>query len=177
MLLHDSGALPDSTRLAISSFSKSRIAAAGIDSQIAEALPLVAEAFRGGPGPFALQAAIAAVHCQAARAEDTDWPQILRLYDLLDQLQPSPIVSLNRAVAVAMVGRTSGGASAHRCAHRNRRSGRVSLAACGAWRTAAANRIWAAAAKSYAVALELVSNSSERRFLERRLREVQAPEA
>ena len=90
-------------RPAISSFSKSRIAAAGINAQIAEALPLVEEALRGGPGPFALQAAIAALHCQAARAEDTDWPQIVRLYDLLERLQPSPIVSLNRAVAVAMV--------------------------------------------------------------------------
>ena len=72
-------------------------------AQIAEALPLVEEALRGGPGPFALQAAIAAVHCQAARAEDTDWPQIVRLYDVLERVQPSPIVSLNRAVAVAMV--------------------------------------------------------------------------
>jgi hypothetical protein len=71
--------------------------------QIVEALPLVEEALRDGPDPVALQAAIAAVHCQAARAEDTDWPQILRLYDLLDRVQPSPIVSLNRAVAVAMV--------------------------------------------------------------------------
>src|SRR5207244_3491834 len=71
--------------------------------QIAEALPLVEEALRGGPGPFALQAAIAALHCDAARAEDTDWPQIVRLYDLLERLQPSPIVSLNRAAAVAMV--------------------------------------------------------------------------
>ena len=71
--------------------------------QIAEALPLVEEAFRAGPGPFALQAGISAVHCQAARAEDTDWPQILRLYDLLERLRPSPIVSLNRAVAVAKV--------------------------------------------------------------------------
>src|SRR5205814_7013627 len=71
--------------------------------QIAEALPLVEEALRGGPGPYALQAAIAAVHCRAARAEDTDWPQIVGLYDLLERLQPSPIVSLNRAVAVAMV--------------------------------------------------------------------------
>ena len=53
--------------------------------QIAEALPLVEEAFRGGPGPFALQAAIAAVHCRAATAEDTDWPQIVRLYDLLER--------------------------------------------------------------------------------------------
>src|SRR4029079_11347025 len=71
-------------------------------AQIAEALPLVAEAFRGGPGPYAVQAAIAALHCQAVRAEDTDWPQIVRLYDLLERLQPSPIVSLNRAVAVAV---------------------------------------------------------------------------
>ncbi len=71
--------------------------------QIAEALPLVEEAFRGSPGPFALQAAIAAQHCQAAQPDDTDWPAILRLYDLLERVQPSPIVSLNRAVAVAMV--------------------------------------------------------------------------
>jgi RNA polymerase sigma-70 factor (ECF subfamily) len=71
--------------------------------QIAEALPLVEEALRGGPGPFALQAAIAALHCQAVRAEETDWPQILRLYDFLERLKPSPIVTLNRAVAVAMV--------------------------------------------------------------------------
>src|SRR5256885_2578461 len=50
--------------------------------QIAEALPLVAEAIRGGgPGPFAVQAAIAALHCRAARAEETDWSQIVRLYD------------------------------------------------------------------------------------------------
>src|SRR6202035_281339 len=70
--------------------------------QIAEALPLVTEALGGRPGPFALQAAIAAVHCQAERAEETDWPQIVRLYDLLERVQPSPIVSLNRAVAVAM---------------------------------------------------------------------------
>src|SRR5438093_954226 len=71
--------------------------------QIAEALPLVEEALRGGPGPFALQAAIAALHCQAARAEDTDWLQIVRLYDVLERVQPSPVVSLNRAVAIAMV--------------------------------------------------------------------------
>ena len=72
-------------------------------AQIAEALPLVEEALREGPGPYALQAAIAALHCQAARAEDTDWPQIVRLYDVLERLQPSPIVALNHAAAVAMV--------------------------------------------------------------------------
>src|SRR5216684_4445895 len=70
--------------------------------QIAEALPLVDEAFRGGHGPFAVQAAIAALHCQAARPEQTDWPQIVRLYDRLERQQPSPVVALNRAAAVAM---------------------------------------------------------------------------
>src|SRR5438128_11093406 len=71
--------------------------------QIAEALPLVGESLRREPGPYALQAGIAAEHCQAASAEETDWPQIVRLYDLLARVQPSPIVSLKRAVAVAIV--------------------------------------------------------------------------
>src|SRR6266404_437690 len=53
--------------------------------QIAEALPLVEEALRGGPGPFAAQAAIAALHCQAAEPGSTDWPQIVRLYDVLER--------------------------------------------------------------------------------------------
>jgi predicted RNA polymerase sigma factor len=54
-------------------------------------------------GPYQLQAAIAAVHSEAARVEDTDWPQILALYQLLDSLSPNPMVTLNRAVALAMV--------------------------------------------------------------------------
>jgi predicted RNA polymerase sigma factor len=54
-------------------------------------------------GPYQLQAAIAAVHAEAATAADSDWPQVLKLYDLLDALAPSPVVTLNRAVAVAMV--------------------------------------------------------------------------
>ena len=54
-------------------------------------------------GVYQLQAAIAAVHAEATTAADTDWPQVLKLYDLLDALAPSPVVSLNRAVAVAMV--------------------------------------------------------------------------
>src|SRR5256714_12363756 len=70
--------------------------------QIDEALPLVKEGLSTMAGPFALQAAIAAAHCRARRAEDTDWHEILRLYDRLERVQPSPVVSLNRAVAVAM---------------------------------------------------------------------------
>lgn len=143
--------------------------------QIAEALPLVEEALRGGPGPYAVQAAIAGLHCRAARAEDTDWPQILSLYDVLEQLQPSPIVSLNRAVAVAMVDgprpalalidRLAGDLDGYHLLH----SARADLLRRLGLR--------AEAAEAYGRALALAGNESERRFLERRLREVQTPEA
>jgi len=139
---------------------------------IAEALPLVAEAFRGGPGPYALQAAIAAQHCQAARPEDTDWPQIVRLYDLLSRAHPSPIVSLNRAVAVSMAeGPERGLVMIDALAASGALDGYHLLHAARAdllRRTGSLGE----AAKSYARALELVSNDSERRFLERRLQEV-----
>jgi RNA polymerase sigma-70 factor, ECF subfamily len=69
---------------------------------IAEGLALVDKALRHGrPGPYQIQAAIAAVHSQAARAEDTGWAEIDRLYSVLEAVQPSPVVTLNRAVAVA----------------------------------------------------------------------------
>ncbi|PYO09943.1 MAG: RNA polymerase subunit sigma-24, partial [Gemmatimonadetes bacterium] len=57
----------------------------------------------GRPGPYQIQAAINAVHTDAASAKETDWQQILALYDQLFSLEPSPIVALNRAVAVAEV--------------------------------------------------------------------------
>jgi RNA polymerase sigma-70 factor (ECF subfamily) len=146
-------------------------------AQIAEALPLVDAALRLGPTPFALQAAIAAAHCQAARAEDTDWPQIVRLYDLLERVQPSPIVSLNRAVAVAMVeGPQAGLALVETIAASSNLDNYHLLHAVRAdmlRRTGSSVE----AAKSYERALALVSNESERRFLERRLREVQPPAA
>ncbi|MBI3752130.1 MAG: RNA polymerase subunit sigma-24, partial [Chloroflexi bacterium] len=61
-----------------------------------------AEALGGAIGPYALQAAIAACHARARSADETDWPRIVALYDALAQLMPSPIVELNRAVAVGM---------------------------------------------------------------------------
>ena len=71
---------------------------------IAEGVALIGDTLRRAPlGPYQLQAAIAAVHAEAARAEDTDWAQILALYALLERLTPNPMVTLNRAVAVAMV--------------------------------------------------------------------------
>jgi RNA polymerase sigma-70 factor (ECF subfamily) len=69
---------------------------------IAEALALVEKALlHRQPGPYQIQAAIAAVHSQAARAADTDWADIDRLYEILENIQPSPVVTLNRAVAVS----------------------------------------------------------------------------
>jgi RNA polymerase sigma factor (sigma-70 family) len=71
---------------------------------IDEGLELVTEALTDKPlGPYQLQAAIAAVHGEAACAEDTDWPQIVALYQLLERVSPNPMVTLNHAVAVAMV--------------------------------------------------------------------------
>jgi len=73
-------------------------------SAIAEGVALVSTALRTTPvGPYQLQAAIAALHDEADRVEDTDWPQILGLYELLRIVAPGPMVTLNRAVAVAMV--------------------------------------------------------------------------
>ncbi|MFB9662931.1 RNA polymerase sigma factor [Glycomyces mayteni] len=70
---------------------------------IAEGVSLLEQALPSGPvGPFQLQAAIAAVHDEAATYADTDWPQIAELYRMLDALAPSPVVTMNRAVAVAM---------------------------------------------------------------------------
>jgi RNA polymerase sigma-70 factor, ECF subfamily len=141
--------------------------------QIAEALPLVEEALRSGFGPIAVQAAIAALHCQAARAEDTDWPQIVGLYDLLERLQPSPVVSLNRAAAVAMVdGPEAGLALMDALAAELDGYHLLHAARADLLRRAG---LLARAAQSYECALALVTNDSERRFLERRLREIQPP--
>jgi RNA polymerase sigma factor (sigma-70 family) len=72
--------------------------------QIAEGVALVSRTLGRGPiGPYQLQAAIAAVHDEATDAADTDWPQILALYGVLEQISPGPVVTLNRAVALAMV--------------------------------------------------------------------------
>jgi RNA polymerase sigma-70 factor, ECF subfamily len=141
-------------------------------TQINEATPLVDEALRGEAGPFTIEAAISAVHCRATRGADTDWPQIVRLYDLLQQLMPSPVVSLNRAVAVAMADGPDAGL---RILDRLEESGELSdyhlfhAARADLWRRRDSRN---EAAESYKRALQLVTNDSERRFLEKRLREV-----
>jgi RNA polymerase sigma-70 factor (ECF subfamily) len=139
-------------------------------AQIAEALPLVEEALRNQPGAYALQAAIAATHCQAARAEDTDWPQIVQLYDALSRLQPSPVVALNRAVAVAMAdGMQAGLSLLNELAEELDGYHLFHAARADLLRRAGS---FTDAKQSYERALPLVTNDSERRFLERRLREI-----
>jgi RNA polymerase sigma-70 factor (ECF subfamily) len=127
------------------------------------------------PGPYQVQAAIAALHAQAPRPEDTDWPQIAALYGRLVQMTPSPVVELNRAVAISMA---DGPGAALPIVD--------ALAADGALETyhllhsTRADLLRrlerkAEAADSYRRAIELSPNPVDRAFLERRLVEVQAP--
>ncbi|WP_246196400.1 RNA polymerase sigma factor [Aquisphaera giovannonii] len=140
---------------------------------IAEGQALVERAFRSGElGAYTLQAGIAAVHSSAPTAAETDWPQIVALYDLLFRASPSPVVELNRAVAIAMRDGPAAGLErvdalvdrgeldAYHLAHAARadlcrRLGRVDDARA-----------------SYRRALELARQEPERRFLRRRLREL-----
>lgn len=143
-------------------------------AQIREALPLVDAALTRGPAPFAVQAAIAALHSQAHQPGATDWPQIATLYDVLLRVQPSPVVAMNRAVAVAMADGPeaglrlldalgqSGALNDHHLFHAARadllrRAGAV-----------------ADAAASYGCAIDLASNDAERRYLQRRLTSLNA---
>ena len=142
--------------------------------QITEALPLVGESMRRDSGPFALQAAIAAEHCKAERPEDTDWTKIVRFYDALQRIQPSPIISLNRAVAIAMMDGPDQG-----LAIVNELAARGDLDSYHLFHATRAdllrrNGATQEAARSYQRALELVTNESERRFLKGRLHQVQS---
>jgi RNA polymerase sigma-70 factor (ECF subfamily) len=142
--------------------------------EIAEGVALAASALRMAAGPYGVQAAIAAVHAQAARAEQTDWAQIAGLYDVLLRLQPSPVVELNRAVAVAMAqGCEAGLQRMEELGQRGALRGSYLLPAARADLLRRLER-WTDAAHAYREALALVAQDGERRFLMRRLAEVQA---
>jgi len=137
--------------------------------QIAEGLALVGEALREEAGAFTLQAAIAAEHCRAATAANTDWRAIVAWYDLLRTIDESPVVALNRAAALAMRDGPdaglraiaplfqTGGLDAHPLLYSSRAELLRRLG-----RTDEAER-------DYRKALALTTNDAERRFLERRL--------
>ena len=142
-------------------------------AQIEEGTALVHAALvRGAPGTYALEAAIAAVHSESASAKDTDWPQIAGLYQRLLELHPSPIVALNRAVAVAMAeGAAAGLALVEELAG--------PLAQYHLWHAARADLLrrlgrTSEAVESYERACELTHNESELRFLKSRVVELGA---
>ena len=127
---------------------------------------------RGEPGPYQVQAAIAACHATAARHADTDWPQIVRLYDELLRFVPTPLVALNRAVAVAMAdGPAAGLALVDALDAGGALAGYHLLAAT---RADLLRRLdhRAEAADAYRAALALAPTDTERRYLTRRLSEV-----
>jgi RNA polymerase sigma-70 factor, ECF subfamily len=142
--------------------------------EIAEGVPLLEAALRDGAGgEYALQAAIAALHARAQHAGETDWAQIARLYDALLHKQPSAVVELNRAAAVAMAeGPTKGLALIDALEANGGLVGYHLLAAARADLLRRDGR-WTEAADAYRQALALVTNDPERRFLARRLKEVE----
>ena len=145
-------------------------------AQIAEAAALIGKAWAsaGRPGPYVLQAALAAVHAQAPSFAETDWTRIVSLYDLLGSIDGSPVVRLNRAVAIGMRDGSSAGIMAidavmadgslegYHLAHAARADLQRRLGLADAART------------SYERALQLASQPAERRFLQSRLDQLKA---
>jgi RNA polymerase sigma-70 factor, ECF subfamily len=143
--------------------------------QIEEGLTLLESVLRTSPAsPYALQAAIAAMHARAKSAADTDWRQIAALYEVLCRVQPSPVVELNRAAAVAM---SEGPAAGLRLLDAlESESGLRDYYLLAAARADLLRRLnrWPEAANAYRRSLALVTAAPERRFLTRRLAEVEA---
>ena len=140
--------------------------------RIAEGRALVVTALREpGWGPYAIQAAIAAVHAEAAGVATTDWPQVVALYDVLARLTPSPVVQLNRAVAVAMRDGPQAGLAALDALETGPLRGYHLLPAARADLLRKLGRT-TEAATSYQAALELAANERERAYLRRRLAEL-----
>jgi RNA polymerase sigma-70 factor (ECF subfamily) len=179
MLLHDSRRLArtddDGELVLLEDQDRARWDRAQID----EGLVLVEQALRGGAarggpgvGPYAVQAAIAAVHARAPRAVDTDWPQIAALYAVLLARWPTPVVALNHAVAVAFA--APGGLAAGLAMIDRLRDELAEYHVFHAARADLLRRLGrrAEAAAAYRDAIARVGGDAERRYLERRLREI-----
>ena len=143
---------------------------------IAEAQALIVDGLRGGrPGRYVLQAAIAAVYTEAPAYDQTNWPQIVTLYDALLEVWPSPVVALNRAVAVAMVaGPSVALAQVEELERDGRLAGYHYLPAVKADLLRRLGRT-AEAATASREALELTINQAEREFLTRQLADLAQP--
>jgi RNA polymerase sigma-70 factor, ECF subfamily len=139
---------------------------------IAEGRDLAVTALREpGWGPYAIQAAIAAVHAEAADTATTDWPQIVALYDVLARVAPSPVIQLNRAVAVAMRDGPQAGLAALDALETDALPGYHLLPAARADLLCKLGRT-TEAATAYRAALALAANERERAYLSRRLAEL-----
>jgi RNA polymerase sigma-70 factor (ECF subfamily) len=143
--------------------------------QMREGLALTEASLRSAPpGPYSVQAAIAAIHARTKSAEETDWTQIAGLYDILLRLQPSPVIELNRAVAIAAVqGASEGLRLVDELEARGELRGYHLLPATRGDFLRRLNQ-WGAAAEAYRQALSLVSNDAERHFLAKRLAEAES---
>lgn len=145
-------------------------------AQIAEGVALLERALASRPvGPYVLQAAIAAVHTDAERAEDTDWREIVGLYDALLRVLPTPIVELNRAVAIAMRDGPAAGIALIEAILAQGQLGEYALA--HAARADLYRRLGrgAEAREAYARALSLTEQQTEQRYLRRRLAALGGP--
>ncbi len=144
-------------------------------ARIAEGRSLVDAALEAGrPGPYVLQAAIAALHDEAATPADTDWPQIATLYRALHALTPTPVVELNLAAAVAMAdGPAVGLAMMDGLAAGGELDAYPYLHAARADLLRRLGR-WSEADAAYRRALDLTTNGPERAFIEGRIREIEA---
>ena len=156
---------PDGSLIPLGEQDRSRWDAAAIT----EGTALVCRALsQSPPGPYQIQAAIAAVHAEAARAADTDWRQVLALYGVLERLTPTPVVRLNRAVATALVHGPQAGLGMLEPLDRDpRTAGYHRLAAVRAHLLEIAGRYDAARA-SYLLAARQTTSLPERRYLESR---------
>jgi RNA polymerase sigma factor (sigma-70 family) len=145
---------------------------------VREGLALVSSTLARAPlGPYQLQAAIAALHDEAARAEDTDWPQILALYDVLVRMAPNPMATLNQAIAAAMVhGPRAGLALLAPLDSDERMAGHHRLHAVRAHVLELAGEC-AAARESYRAAARRTTSRPEQRYLEARASRLAAPDS
>ena len=145
-------------------------------ASIAEGVALVREALAARPpSRYALQAAIAAVHAESARWQDTDWAEVVGLYDVLVQIWPSPVVALNRAVAVGFAsGPTAGLAALDALAAEPQLAGYRYLPAARAEQLRRLGQ-HTEARQAYTEALFLTENTVERAFLEGRLHATEPP--
>lgn len=176
MLLHDSRRLARTGRNGELILLEEQDRSLWDQAQIAEGVALLEAAIRlHRPGPYQLQAAISALHAQAAHPADSDWRQIAALYGELARLTPSPVVELNRAVAVAMAyGPMAGLKLLEKLASQGTLDSYYLMHATRADLLRRAGWTGEAAA-AYQKALDLAQNSVERAFLQRRLAEMISP--